>query len=334
MSYTSMTKMKLLALWEILRQDTDQEHPITTNEICDRLAARDIPCERKSVAVDIALLNKCGYEVMQTKVGKQNGYYVEDRSFSMAELKILIDAVQAASFVTKKKAAVLTDKLAYLASSRRAEVLKNNLVHFNTRKHTNERIYYTVDRLEAAILRQCKAGFIYFDLNENHERIYRKEKREYVVDPITLIYMEDNYYLLCYSEKYQGVTSYRLDRMEHVRVLDLPVSPGAKMTDAQIAAFTDQTFKMYGGETEKVTLRFANHLIGTVYDKFGESTKMNRVDADSCSAEVEVQISPTFWGWLFQFAGEMQIVEPENLIDTYTALLQDALPADRITLPD
>ena len=151
MAYTVMTKMKMLALWEILKQDTDQEHPITTNEICDRLAARDIPCERKSVAVDIALLNKCGYEVMETKVGKQNGYYVEDRSFSIAEIKILMDAVQASSFVTQKKAAALTEKIACLASTRKAEMLQSGLFRFNTRKHTNEKIYYTVDRLESAI---------------------------------------------------------------------------------------------------------------------------------------------------------------------------------------
>ena len=328
MAYTEMTKMKMLALWEMLQQETDQEHPITTNEICDRLAARDIPCERKSVAVDIALLNKCGYEVMQTKVGKQNGYYVEDRSFSIAEIKILMDAVQAASFVTQKKAAALTEKLAGLASTRKAELLQSGLVRFNTRKHTNEKIYYTVDRLETAIQKQCKAAFVYFDLNEKHEKVYRKDKREYVVDPVTLIYMEDNYYLMCYSEKYHDITNYRLDRMEQVRVLDLPVSPGARLSDRQIAAFTEQTFKMFSGETETVTLRFADRLIGTVYDKFGENTKMERVDAGSCKATVQVQIAPPFWGWLFQFAGEMQIVEPENLIDTYTALLQDAMPSE------
>ena len=324
MAYTVMTKMKMLSLWEILKQDTDQDHPITTNEICDRLAARDIPCERKSVAVDIALLNKCGYEVMACTVGHEKAYYVDNRGFSVPEIKILMDAVQAASFVTQKKAAALTEKIASLASTRKAEMLQSGLVRFNTRKHTNEKIYYTVDRLEKAIQQQRKAGFVYFDLNEKHEKVYRKEKREYVVDPITLIYMEDNYYLMCYSEKYNSITNYRLDRMEQVRVLDLPVSPGAKMTDEQIAAFTEQTFKMFGGETETVTLRFADRLIGTVYDKFGEDTKMERVDAGSCKATVQVQIAPPFWGWLFQFAGEMQILEPENLIDTYKALILDA----------
>ena len=130
---------------------------------------------------------------------------------------------------------------------------------------------------------------------------------------------------MCYSKKYGNVTSYRVDRMERTKVLKEPVCEAAKMTDEQIAAFTEQTFKMFGGERESVTLRFGNSLIGAVYDKFGEDTKMERIDADSCTAKVDVQISPIFWGWLFQFAGEMQIMEPVELIDTYRSLLYGAL---------
>ncbi len=325
MANNSVLKMKMLALLEMLRQDSDEDHPLPTNEICDRLATKGIPCERKSVGTDIALLRKFGYEVMDAKCGKQKAYYIEDRNFSLPEIKILIDAVQAASFVTEKKAGELIEKISFLGSSRRAEILQSNIVRFNTRKHTNEKIYYTIDQLEKAILQGRKASFVYFDLNEKHERIYRKNKKDYVVDPITLVYMEDNYYLMCYSEKYANVTSYRVDRMERTKVLKAPVCEAAKMTDEQIAAFTEQTFKMFGGETERVKLWFANHLIGTMYDKFGEDTKLERVDADTCSAEVDVQISPTFWGWLFQFAGEMQIVEPQYLIVTYRALLEDAI---------
>ena len=81
---------------------------------------------------------------------------------------------------------------------------------------------------------------------------------------------------------------------------------------------------MFGGEPEEVTLRFANELIGTIYDKFGEDTQMTRLDEETCTARVTVQVSPTFWGWVFQFRGELQILEPQDLIDTYKALLESA----------
>jgi predicted DNA-binding transcriptional regulator YafY len=129
---------------------------------------------------------------------------------------------------------------------------------------------------------------------------------------------------MCYSTKYEQIVSYRVDRMENVTVLETPACPQAQLPEEQIAAFTEQTFKMFGGETEEVTLRFSDELIGTVYDKFGEDTQMYRVDENSCGAKVTVQVSPTFWGWVFQFRGELEIVEPQELIDTYKSLLEGA----------
>ena len=182
-----------------------------------------------------------------------------------------------------------------------------------------------IRKLEEALLRKCQASFYYFDLNEKHERVYRKEQKLYVVDPAALIFHEDNYYLMCYSTKYQRPTIYRVDRMENVNVVDYPVSPEAQLTEEQIAAYVEQTFKMFSGDPAEVTLRFDDDKIGIIYDKFGENTEIRRIDDSTCEASVTVQISPTFWGWLFQFNGEMQIIDPPELIDTYKALLESAV---------
>lgn len=324
MANNGVLKMKMLALWEILRQDSDAEHPLSTNELCRKLNAKGIPCERKSVPTDMAQFKDYGFEVESKKIGRERVYYIEDRQFSVPELKILIDAVQAATFITPKKSAELVEKLAALGGSHRAEILRSNIVHFNTRKHTNESIFYSVNELEQALIQKRQASFLYFDLNEKHERVYRKEQKRYIVDPIALVFLSDNYYLMCYSTKYEQIVSYRVDRMENVTVLETPACPQAQLPEQQIAAFTEQTFKMFGGETEEVTLRFSDELIGTVYDKFGEDTQMYRVDENSCGAKVTVQVSPTFWGWVFQFRGELEIVEPQELIDTYKSLLESA----------
>ena len=144
-------KIKLLKLLEMLRQDTDEQHPLPTSEICSRLGAMSISCERRTLYKDIAVLNDQGFEVMWKWVGKEKGYYIEDRSFSVPELKIMIDAIQAARFITEKKTAELIDKIANLGGSHRADILKGNMVCFNTRKHSNESIYYNVGYLEDAI---------------------------------------------------------------------------------------------------------------------------------------------------------------------------------------
>lgn len=317
-------KMKMLLLWEILRQDADEKHPMPTTEICRRLQEVGIPCERKSVYADIDVLNDYGFVVKKTTVGKQNGYYVEDRKFNSAELKIIIDAMQAASFITPQKTQELSEKIADLGGSHRAEVIKGSLVHFNTRKHTNEEVYKTVDMLERALMAKTKAAFYYYDLDEKHKKVFRKDRELYIVDPIALVFLEDNYYLMTYSEKYRKVVTYRVDRMDNVTALPKAVCKAAKMPEKKIAQFVEQTFKMFGGESESVTLRFDESLIGVIYDKFGEDTRMERVDETTCSAKVTVQISPTFWGWVFQFNGELQIAEPQDMIDTYRSLLEAA----------
>ena len=74
---------------------------------------------------------------------------------------------------------------------------------------------------------------------------------------------------------------------------------------------------MFNGQPETVTLRFADKLIGPVLDKFGEDTKMTRIDDHTIEAAVQVRIAPTFWGWLFQFGAQMRIMSPESAIIEY-----------------
>ena len=254
---------------------------------------------------------------MTTTVGHEKAYYVEDRNFSIPELKILIDAVQASSFITEKKSEELINKIASLAGSHRAEVLKRNMVCFNTRKHSNERIFYNVNDLEDAILRQKKVLFRYFDLNENGERVYRRDGHRYVVEPIALVFNEDNYYLTCYSSRHDSTSNYRIDRMDSVEVIEEDCCEKALALRAQVATYTEQAFKMFGGQLEDVVLEFDRSLIGVVYDRFGERTRMMATSEYNCVASVRIQISPVFWGWLFQFAGQMKVISPDSVVNAY-----------------
>ena len=148
MAEENYQKIKLLKIMEILRQETDEDHQMTKVELAARLMDMNVSCSPRSLIRDIKLLNEQGYEIMERLMGHEKCYYVCDRSFSVPELKILIDAVQAASFVTDKKAAELIEKIAELGGSHKAAILKSNIVKFNTRKHTNKTIYYTVGFLD------------------------------------------------------------------------------------------------------------------------------------------------------------------------------------------
>lgn len=317
MAKDNIRKIKVLKLLEHLRQNTDESHPLTAGQIAADLAAMGIPFDPRTISQDIVVLNELGYEIMSTMVGHEKRYYVADRSFSVPELRILIDAIQAASFITPRKSEELINKVAALGGSYRADILTRNMVCFNTRKHNNERIYYNVDSLEDAILRQKKVIFRYFDINETGKRIYRREGHRYVVEPIALVFNEDNYYLTCYSAKHDNTSNYRIDRMEAVQVLDEDCCEKAVMLRDQVSDYTEQAFKMFGGQLEEVVLQFDLSLIGAVYDRFGENTKIELTDNNCCIARVPVQISPVFWGWLFQFAGQMNILSPEHIAEDY-----------------
>lgn len=310
-------KIKLLKLMEILRQETDEYHPLKTTAICEKLIAMNIKCDRRTLHKDMKVLNEQGFEVMSLLIDHERAYYIADRSFSVPELKILIDAVRAASFVTDKKTAELIDKIAELGGSNRAAILKDNIVHFNTRKHRNECIYYNVDTIEEAIHTDKKIIFHYFDIDENGERVYRRDGHHYVVEPVALVFNEDNYYLVTYCTRHEGTANYRVDRMDQVEIIDEDVTEKAKELRESVAGYTESMFKMYGGQPEDVTLQFDQKLMGAVYDKFGEGTKMLRINDTTCVAAVKAQISPTFWGWLFQFGGRMIINSPETLKEEY-----------------
>ena len=324
MTLDNYRKVKLLKLLELLRQHTDEQNPMTTAQICDALGEMGIPCDRRIVTQDVASLNALGYEIMSIMMGHEKAYYVADRNFSIPELKILIDAVQAASFITEKKTRELTDKIAALAGSHRAEVLKRNMACFNTRKHSNEKILYTIDTLEEAILTQRKIIFLYFDLDEKAQRVYRRGGHHYVVEPVALVFNEDNYYLTCYSSRHDSTSNYRVDRMDGVKIIEEPCCEKAIALRDQVAAYTEQAFKMFSGQLEDVVLEFDRGVIGAVYDKFGESVNMMPSGESKIVATVRVRISPTFWGWVFQFGRQMKILSPAHVVAEYDKKLEEA----------
>ena len=316
-------KIKLIKLYELLRKETDEDHPISRMQLCKRLNEMGISSNVRTLSLDIEVLTDNGFEIMSFLKDKEKFYYVPEHEFTIPEIKILIDALQAASFVTEKKTAELVEKVAALGGSHKAELLKGNMIRFNTRKHTNEAVLYTVDGIEDAIIRRKKIMFHYFHLNEKAEREYvttpTGKRKRYSVEPVALVFNEDNYYLMAYNSKYPGRTaSYRIDRIDRLEVVEESVlSDEAIATIDSVTEFAGQAFKMFSGEQKTVTLRFDRSLIDPVFDKFGESTLMRKVDDTTCEATVQIRVSPTFFGWLAQFGGKIRIMAPEQVKEMY-----------------
>ena len=320
-------KLKLLKIWEILNEMTDKDHQMTTQQLIDELAKCDISTERRTVYRDLENLMQNGYDIQKGRLGHDNTYYVKNRRFNISEVKIIMDTVQSAAFIPKDKTALLLDKLADLSGKHRAELLKQHTEQFLTVKHKNDNIYNNIEAIETALENKQKIKFRYFHLNEHGEKVYAHDKKIYEEEPLGLIFEDGNYYLLCYRAEANYLNNtkvFRLDRIDEPQVLSEPVSPNAKALSQHVNNYRLQAFKMYGGAKRKVTFQFSPDLIEVVYDKFGHDTFIRRND-DVCRATVQVQISPTLWGWMLQFPTAMKICEPADVKKQYYDWVRSAL---------
>ena len=211
MAADNLQKIKLLKLYELLRKETDEQHPISRVQLCRRLNEMGISSNVRTLSLDIRVLRENGYEILRFLKDKEKFYYVPERELSVPEIKILIDTLQAASFITEGQTSELIKKVAAIAGDHKAELMKANMVCFNTRKHTNEAIFRTVEGIEDAILQKKQITFNYFHLDENAERNYvttdTGEVKCYCVEPVALVFNDDNYYLMAYSENHPDTTA-------------------------------------------------------------------------------------------------------------------------------
>lgn len=316
-------RLKLLKIWEILRQETDEAHPMSSVALLQRLEEIDIKCDRRTLYADIQALNESGYKIHCNR-RKTNEYFVERREFSMAEIQILMDAVQAASFITKEKTEHLVDKIAELAGSRKAEAIKRNVVAFNTVKSPNEDIFGTVSIITQALECGKKIEYQYFDYDINKRRIYRMENKVYKVNPVATIFSDDKYYLLCYDDKHGNLAHYRIDRMANVKVSSEEITPSELSGVYAIQKHKRQLFGMFKGEECDVTFEADNTLIDTVLDKFGFDTHLSAVGEHTFRFTATVQISPVFFGWCCSFGDKLKVVGPESavtMLKEYTAFI-------------
>ncbi len=307
-------RIRPLKIWEILQKETDEDHPMGTEELRGKLAEFGIEAHRTTIYEDIKLLNESGYEIMSRR-GRSNQYYVMDRKFSNPEIHILLDAVQAASFITEKKTAELVDKIAQLAGSQKGLVLKRNIVQFNTAKSSNESIYYNVSEIVTAINNRQKIIFLYFDYDINHERVYRKDGHHYVVSPFATVFDDGNYYLVIYDKRYNKMTNYRIDRMDKVEIIEELADMPPEDVAFDIATYKKSLFGMFSGETTAVTIEADRTLISAMFDLFGEKTKIISNGEKTVRFTVEVQVSPLFFGWCCSFGERVKLLGPNNIVE-------------------
>jgi predicted DNA-binding transcriptional regulator YafY len=308
-------KLKLLYLKEILMRETDDQHSLTLPQIVKRLNDYGVNAERKTLYSDFEELRKYGVDIIGEQAQRSFYYHIGNRDFELPELKLLVDSVQSAKFMTDKKSKTLISKLEAMASKYEARKLHRQVVISGRVKTMNESIYFNVDKLHEAIGSGSQIRFKYFQWNVKKEMELRKGGAWYQVSPWALMWDDENYYLVAYDGEEKKIKHYRVDKMLKISLLAAKREGREEFQEFDMPRYNKSLFGMYGGEEVKITLEAENEFAGVLIDRFGKDIIIRQVDAEHFRTVVNVAVSNQFFGWIMSLGNGVKIVAPESVVE-------------------
>lgn len=307
-------KLKIVYLMKILLEKTDETHSITMPEIISSLKNYGISAERKSIYSDIENLRLFGMDIIGEQRERTFYYHVGSRQFELAELKLLVDSVQSAKFITAKKSNELIKKIEGFASKYETSQLQRQVYVAERIKTMNESIYYNVDKIHTAIGANSKITFQYFQWDVHKKMVMRKDGALYEVSPWALSWDDENYYLIAFDSNEDKIKHFRVDKMLHIDVKNEQREGKEKFKEFNMAVYARKTFGMFGGEEQKVKLLCENSFAGVMIDRFGKDVFLIPTDETHFTVNVNVAVSRQFLAWVIALGEGVKIVEPESVV--------------------
>ena len=300
-----------LYLMRILLEQTDESHALTLQELIEKMDAEGIPVERRAVYADLEALRDFGIDVIAEKRGRNTYYYIGDRQFQLAELKLLVDSVQASRFITERKSRELIKKLADLAGRPQASELNRQVLIAGRIKSMNESIYYNVDEIHKAINNNSQISFQYFQWSLKREMELKRNGERYVASPWALVFDDENYYMVAVEGNM--LKHYRVDKMLRITMTGDPRAGRELYHEEEYG--NKSLFGMYGGDIVHVTFQAKNWMIGIMIDRFGRDIPIARVNDEEFETAIDLTISPQFYGWLFALGPDIRVTSPGNVVN-------------------
>ncbi len=311
-------RLKLLYLIKILRELTDEEHPISAPELCEELSKYGISAERKAIYDDIDALCFFGYDIIKTRVPK-SGYFLASREFETSEIYLLEDAVRTAKFISVKKTRELVSKLDGMLSRYQSRRFTDGIYVSEYGKCKNEEIFYNIDHIKSAIDNRHKIILKYTVRTLGADKTVTATVKERKISPYALTWQDDHYYLIGNYEKYDNLIHMRIDRMRSVTETDEPIRHYSFVSNYSeyfdVADYTKRLFSMFGGDTERVEMRCSREILEQVADRFGDNIFITKLTDTHFNFSAEVVISDALVTWIMNYGERLQVVSPESLCE-------------------
>ncbi len=312
---TYKNKLKILYILRILLEKSDDEHWLSVTNIIFELDKLGIKAERKSIYEDLKILQEYGIDVCRVR-SKVHGYYIGERDFQLPELRLLVDAVQSAKFITPKKSKELIEKLEHLTSVNLYKRIHEQTFINDRLKCLNEEIYYNIDKIHTAIINNKKISFNYYDYNLDKQRYLRGGGKKYNISPYAMIWYDDDYYLVGNYSKYENLSHYRIDRICNVDVINEDRRDFSTVSSYKnyfnAADYAKKIYSAFPGKIEKLRIRFRSDLINAVLDRFGMDVPIIKED-NTFTIITEAVVSEGFLSWIFIFGNGAEILEPYDV---------------------
>ncbi len=315
-------KLKLPCLIRILKEKTDVDHGLSTEELIRELGRYDISAERKSIYDDIDLLqNNFG---MAIEHDKARGYRLVEQEFDLPELKLLVDAVQSCKFISTAKSEDLIRKLKGLTSEHRARELQRQVTVKDRIKSMHNSTIYSIDTIQNALQNNRQISFQYWGWTPSKEQKPRHDGKRYLVSPWSLLWDHEYYYLIAFDSEKQAIRHYRVDRMRSVSEENAGREGREAFEKLDVAEYSSGVFGMFGGNTTHVTFRCKKKMADVIIDRFGKDVMMTP-EPDGFKFHADIDVSPQFFGWVASLGDEIRIEAPAKTVAEFKQYMIKAL---------
>ena len=308
---TGTKKMLNMLILDILREYSDSEHRLLQQDIIDLLKSNyGMDCERRAVKNNIVCLQEMGYDI----VAKQ-GYYLNTRDFTDAELRLLIDSIFTSGAISDKAAHSLVKKLERYSN----KYFKAHVSHIHSTssgKNTdNPMVMDSIAIIDEAISKGRQISFSYLQYGIDF-KLHPKRSRKYIVSPYQMISNRGKYYLIANTKEYENLSHFRLDRITNVEILKDKNKPIKSIqgyeSGLNLKDYLAEHFYMYSGESIHIKLKAHENLMDNLVDSFGKDFRVVPEGEDEIIASLKCN-PDTFFYWAMQYGLNIEVLEPDSM---------------------